>query len=59
MGFPEPALSSYELDQNTQNLAAAAQMAGKQATTAQALSIVAFIAGLSGLAVAGIIWKRK
>ena len=59
MGFPEPALSSYELNQNTQNLAAAAQMAGKQATTAQTLSIVGFITGLLGLAVAGIAWKRK
>ena len=59
MGFPEPALSSYELDQNTQNLAAAAQAAGKQASTAQALSIVGILIGISGLALAGIIWKRK
>jgi hypothetical protein len=59
MGFPEPALSSYELDQNTQNLAAAAQMAGKQATTAQTLGIIGFITGISGLVVAGIVWKRK
>ena len=59
LGFPEPARSSYELDQNTKNLAAAAQMAGKQATTAQTLSIIALIVGLSGLAVAGIAWKRK
>ncbi len=36
MGFPEPSLSSYELNQNTQALAAAAQMAGKQAATAEA-----------------------
>jgi hypothetical protein len=59
MGFPEPALSSYELDQNTQNLAAATQSAGKQATTAQTLGIAGFITGLLGLAVAGIVWKRK
>jgi hypothetical protein len=59
MGFPEPALSSYELNQNTQNLAAAAQLAGKQAATAQALGIAGFITGLLGLAVAGIAWKRK
>jgi hypothetical protein len=59
MGFPEPSLSSYELNQNAQNLAAAAQMAGKQATTAQALSIVGIVTGLLGLAVAGIVLKRK
>ena len=59
MGFPEPSLSSYELNQNTQELAAAAQMAGKQATTAEALGIAGVVAGLLGLVVAGIAWKRK
>jgi hypothetical protein len=59
MGFPEPSLSSYELNQNTQDLAAAAQVAGKQAKTAQALSIVGIVTGLLGLALAGIAWKRK
>jgi hypothetical protein len=59
MGFPEPSLSSYELNQNTQDLAAAAQMAGKQARTAQALSIAGIVAGLLGLVFAGISWKRK
>ena len=59
MGFPEPSLSSYEMNQNTQDLAAAAQMAGKQAKTAQALSIAGIVAGLLGLAFAGIVWKRK
>jgi len=59
MGFPEPSLSSYELNQNSQDLAEAAQMAGKQAKTAQALSIVGIIAGLLGIAFAGIAWKRK
>jgi len=58
-GFPEPALSSYELSQNTQNLAAVAEAAGKQASTAQALSIAGIVAGLLGLAVAGLAWKRK
>ncbi len=58
-GFPEPALSSYELSQNTQNLAAVAQTAEKQASTAQALSIAGIVAGLLGLAVAGFAWKRK
>jgi hypothetical protein len=59
MGFPEPSLSSYELSQNTQALATAAQSAEKQAATAQTLSIVGIISGLLGLAVAGLAWKRK
>jgi hypothetical protein len=59
MGFPEPSLSSYELNQNTQDLAAATQRAGKQANTAQVLSIVAIVTGLLGLAFAGMVWKRK
>jgi hypothetical protein len=58
-GFPGPALSSYELEQNTQNLAAAAQSASKQAKTAEVLGIVGLITGLSGLAFAGLAWKRK
>ena len=56
MGFPEPALSSYELSQNTQSAAAAA---GEQAAMAQTLSILAGVIGLSGLALAGMAWKRK
>jgi hypothetical protein len=59
MGFPEPSLSSYELSQNTQELAAAAQLAGRQATTAQALGIAGIITGLLGLVLGGIAWKRK
>ena len=57
--FPEPALSSYELNQNTQNLAAAVETASKQAATARDLSIVGLITGLLGLAVAGMTWRRK
>lgn len=59
MGFPEPSISSYDLNQNTQNLAATAQAAAKQAATAQALSIGGIVIGFLGLAVAGIAWKRK
>ncbi|HLJ16952.1 MAG TPA: hypothetical protein VKV15_20835 [Bryobacteraceae bacterium] len=59
MGFPEPALSSYELNQNAQSLEAAAQLAGKQASTAETLGIAGIIAGLLGLAVAGVAWKKK
>jgi hypothetical protein len=58
-GFPEPALSSYELSQNTQNLAAAVQSAGKQAGMAQTMGIAGLIAGLLGLVVAVIALKGK
>lgn len=58
-GFPEPALSSYELNQNTQYLAAAVAAANRQAATARGLSIVGLMAGLVGLAVAGMAWRRK
>jgi len=58
-GFPEPALSSYELSQNTQNLAAAAETAGKQASMAQTMGIAGLIAGFLGMAVAVIALKRK
>lgn len=59
MGFPEPALSSYELNQNAQSLEAAAQSAGRQASTAETLGVAGIIAGLLGLAVAGVAWKKK
>jgi hypothetical protein len=59
MGFPEPSLSSYEMNQSLQNLAAGAQVTGKQAAMAQTLSIAAIVSGLLGLAVAGIALKRK
>jgi hypothetical protein len=59
LGFPEPSLSSYEVNQNLQSLAASAQAAGRQAATAQTLSVVAMLAGILGLAVAGFAWKRK
>ena len=59
MGFPEPSLSSYELNQSLQNLADGARSAGQQAATAQALSIAGIVSGLLGLAVAGMAMKRK
>ena len=59
MGFPEPALSSYELNQSTQNLAASIQFMRKQAATAQILGIAGILFGLLGLAVAGIALKGK
>jgi len=59
MGFPEPALSSYELNQSTQNLAAEVQLVRRQAATAQILGIAGVVCGLLGLVVAGIALKGK
>jgi hypothetical protein len=59
MGFPEPALSSYDLDQNTRAGLVSAQTAAAQVSTSRALSIAAIIIGLFSLALAGISWKRK
>jgi len=59
MGFPEPSLSSYELNQGLQKFADGARSSGKQAATAQALSIAGIVSGLLGLAVAGMALKRK
>jgi hypothetical protein len=59
LGFPEPSLSTYELNQNTQNLAAGARGTDKRAATAQLLSIVGIVSGLSGLGVAVMALKRK
>lgn len=58
-GFPEPALSSYELAQNMQTLAEAQRTAGKQVVTAQVLSIAGILAGLVGLAAGGMAWRRR
>jgi len=59
LGFPEPALSSYELNHSVQSLSAVNQAAVKQAATAQTLSIVGIVSGLLGLGIAGIALKRK
>ena len=59
MGFPEPSLSSYEMNQGLQNLTAGARETGKRAATAQTLSISGIVSGLLGVAVAGIALKRK
>lgn len=59
MGFPEPSLSSYELNQSLQSLLARGEAESKKAGTAQALSIAGIVCGLVGLAVAGITLKRK
>ena len=59
LGFPEPALSSYEINQHLQNLEAAAETASKRSVSAQTLSIIAILAGILALAMAGIAWKRK
>ena len=59
LGFPEPSLSSYELNQAVQSLTAGNQAASKQAATAQTLSVAGIVIGLLGFAVAGIALKRK
>jgi hypothetical protein len=59
LGFPEPSLSTYDLHQNTQNLAAGAQAADKRGATTQLLSIIGIVSGLTGLAVAIMALKRK
>ena len=59
MGFPEPSLSSYELNQSVQSLLAGEEAAGKKAATAQLLGIAGIVCGLLGLVVAGIALKRK
>jgi hypothetical protein len=59
LGFPEPALSSYEMSQALQSVQASADAAAKRAATAQTLGIVGTLAGILGLALAGIAWKRK
>jgi hypothetical protein len=58
-GFPEPALSSYELAQNMQTLAEAQRTASKQVATAQVFGIAGLLAGLMGLAAGGIAWRRR
>jgi hypothetical protein len=58
-GFPEPALSSYELAQNMQTLAKAQRTAAKQVATAQALGIAGLLAGLIGLLAGGVAWTRR
>jgi hypothetical protein len=59
MGFPEPALSSYEVNQSVQSLVASDQVVAKQVGTAQTLTIAGIISGLLGLAVAVLALKRK
>ena len=59
VGFPEPALSSYELAQNMQTLVNAQQTASKQVATAQTLGVAGLFAGLMGLLVGGMAWSRR
>ena len=59
LGFPEPALSSYELNQSIQSMTAATEPAGNRASTVQILSIAGIVSGLLGLVMAGISLKRK
>lgn len=58
-GFPEPAHSSYELNQNTQRVVAALQQLREEATRAEALGTGGLIAGIAGLLTAIVAWKRR
>jgi hypothetical protein len=58
-GFPEPALSSYELVQNMQALVEAQRTASSHAATAQVLGIAGILAGLTGLLAGGVAWRRR
>jgi hypothetical protein len=59
LGFPEPAASSYELAQSNQSVEAEARRASLQASAAKALGVAALIAGILGIAVAGMAWRKK
>ena len=58
-GFPEPAHSSYELNQNTQNVVAVLQRSRQEATRAEALGAGGLVAGIAGLVTAIVAWKRR
>jgi len=58
-GFPEAALSSYELAQNMQTLAEAQRTAGKEVATARVLGIAGILAGLAGLLAGGVGWRKR
>ena len=58
-GFPEPAHSSYELNQDAQSVVAALQRSREEAARAQALGAAGLVAGIAGLFAAIVAWKRK
>lgn len=58
-GFPEPAHSSYELNQEIQSVAAALQQSRQEAARAQAFGMAGLGAGIAGLLVAVVVWKRR
>jgi hypothetical protein len=58
-GFPEPAHSSYELNQETQNVAAALQQSREEAARAQAFGMAGLGVGIAGLVMAIVAWKRR
>lgn len=58
-GFPEPAHSTYELNQNTQSVAAAVQRSREDAARAETLGTLGLVAGIAGLLTAIVAWRRK
>ena len=55
-GFPESALSSYELNQNIQNAANAAKTEG---AASQTVGIIGLIAGIAGIVIGIAVWRKK
>jgi hypothetical protein len=58
-GFPEPAHSSYELNQQTQGVAAALQQSRDEAARAQALGMAGLGVGIAALAAAILALRRR
>lgn len=58
-GFPEPARSSYELNEQTQGVATALQKSREEAARAQAFGMAGLAAGIAGIVMALVAWKRR
>lgn len=58
-GFPEPAHSSYELNQETQRVVAGLQQSREEATRAEALGTAGLVAGIAGFLTAIVAWRRR
>jgi hypothetical protein len=58
-GFPEPAHSSYELNQDTQSVVTAVQKSQQEARRAEAFGTAGLVAGIAGLLTAIVAWKQR
>jgi hypothetical protein len=59
LGFPEPANSSYELNQDTQNLASDVQRLRTEAQRARTFGTLGLVSGIAGLVFAILALKQK